>query len=803
MAKLFKFVASFVLVIVLLLVLAGVLLHLFFDPNDYKAEIIEQVKAKTGRDLSIGERIDFSVFPWLALKLGDIELKNSAYFNEKTTFAKVQNLDVRVKIKPLLSKRLEVDTVILKGLVLNLEKNKAGIANWQDLAGAADDKHKPKKAEKPKKSSSFKLNSLTINGIQFENAQISWLDKQQDAHYQLDSFDLILGSLQPNQATSILLKGQIKENQFNIDSQLDLKGMLTFSKDLQHFILDKTDFSMQATGDIMPAKHINLNLKSNIDVDLTKQLAVLKNVFLDLKTSGAKQIPFNQFATQIETTQIQYHIKDGLLNIAPFSLNVNGNGKNETVPFNRIDLQTKGRAIDYAAATEIAKINGLQVVLKASEGGQDLRQVDLNLKSNLTWSGRNQQLHLPQVVLKTTVDGNVLPMKKLNVDLKSGININLTPLKIDLKKMSLGLNQSNITGNMMMMPNSGPLLRFDLVMDTINLDDYIKPTDETVTETTAKPATKINHDPLAALRPLNIDGKVKLGQLKTQDITAKDLYLNIKGKKGDIKISRMGAKIYGGKLNGSARLDARNKTPRINLNQKLSGIKIGQLLQQFAKNDKLEGKGDLNLDLTMRGLDPEQIKKTLNGQVNFIFYDGALKGMNFAAGARQLKSILSGGGQANTAQKTDFSELSGSAKITNGVIKNKDLKMMSQLVRVQGKGDVNLPKHRINYLLRAKVVKSLKGQGGMTFEQLPGVPIAIRVKGDLANPKKELRLGSALKQLTGVDLKQQKQALKDKANARKKILEERLKQKINDKLGGELGDEINEKLGGALKGLFR
>ena len=122
-----------IVVFLIVIVIAGLIaLPFFIDPNDYKDEISREVEKVTGRNLTLQGDIGLSVFPWIALDLGPLSLSNAEGF-KADTFAKVQAAEIRIKLIPLLKKQLEMDTIILDGLVLNLETDKSGKTNWDDL----------------------------------------------------------------------------------------------------------------------------------------------------------------------------------------------------------------------------------------------------------------------------------------------------------------------------------------------------------------------------------------------------------------------------------------------------------------------------------------------------------------------------------------------------------------------------------------------------------------------------------------------------------------------------------------------
>ena len=63
-------------------------------------------------------------------------LGNAPDFGD-TPFAEVDRVKIRVAMVPLLRGQIEVQTLQLKGLKLNLAVDKRGHGNWQDLIGAS------------------------------------------------------------------------------------------------------------------------------------------------------------------------------------------------------------------------------------------------------------------------------------------------------------------------------------------------------------------------------------------------------------------------------------------------------------------------------------------------------------------------------------------------------------------------------------------------------------------------------------------------------------------------------------------
>ncbi len=88
---------------------------------------------------------------------------------------------------------------------------------------------------------------------------------------------------------------------------------------------------------------------------------------------------------------------------------------------------------------------------------------------------------------------------------------------------------------------------------------------------------------------------------------------------------------------------------------------------------------------------------------------------------------------SSPAEKTDFSELTGSFVITDGIAKNDDLQLASPLLRATGAGSVDLPARSLDYTVRPKLVASLAGQDG--DKDLHGIEIPLHFTGSWENPE--------------------------------------------------------------------
>jgi AsmA protein len=293
---------------------------------------------------------------------------------------------------------------------------------------------------------------------------------------------------------------------------------------------------------------------------------------------------------------------------------------------------------------------------------------------------------------------------------------------------------------------------------------------------------------LSALKKLNASGEAKIGWLKLANVKTENVNIGLKAADGVATISPFAANLYKGSMSGLLKVDARS-TPSIAFKQDMKGISIGPLLVDAINNNMLEGKGSLNVDVTASGNSVEALKKALNGKAAVNLTDGAIKGVDIAGTVRDLKSKVNlfkdkSSIGADQSKKTDFSELTATFYIKNGVAHNDDLQMKAPVLRLakgDSKGDIDIGNETVNYLAKPSIVKSLKGQGGADLDSLAGFSIPVKITGTFSNPK------------YGMDFASIGAAL--------------AKSNLLDKVGGEKGSAVKDLINGgdkveALKGLL-
>lgn len=311
----------------------------------------------------------------------------------------------------------------------------------------------------------------------------------------------------------------------------------------------------------------------------------------------------------------------------------------------------------------------------------------------------------------------------------------LRPQQISFASAQLRLDEITATGGLDIdTGRQRPFISGRLDIPVLDLNPYLPEGSASQGGAAGGPLSDEQID-LSALRL--VDGRLNAsaGELRFGDIVASNANLVIQLDNGRLVADLSRFDLYGGRGNGQLVVNARSATPSYTINAQLDALQAQPFLTAAADFAGLSGTGNFNLNLASNGASSRAIMNSLSGQGRFAMTDGAIQGINLAQVIRtlqtsiQTRTLPSGFGEG---QATDFTELSGTVNIRNGVVRNEDLAMLSPLLRVAGAGEFNLVDQTMDYRLNPRAVASLAGQGG--DDSLTGITVPVRVRGSFTDP---------------------------------------------------------------------
>ena len=236
------------------------------------------------------------------------------------------------------------------------------------------------------------------------------------------------------------------------------------------------------------------------------------------------------------------------------------------------------------------------------------------------------------------------------------------------------------------------------------------------------------------LNAVDADARITSGRLFYKDIKIGQSLMALALKAGVLKAEFTDVQLYGGRGKGLVAIDASDLAfPRITTNVALDGVEGRPLLKDAADLDWLDGKAKITAGVTGQGKNQSAIMNSLGGSADIAITDGAIVGVNIPGMLRNAGQGKFGGLSSEPTEKTDFSEMSSSWAINNGVARNSDLKLVGPLIRVTGDGAVKLGERAIDYTLKTKIVSDARGQGGPI--DIGGLEVPLKVQGPWEKPK--------------------------------------------------------------------
>jgi AsmA protein len=549
-----------------------------------------------------------------------------------------------------------------------------------------------------------------------------------------------------------------------------------YKDDIQRIVKERTGRTLELKGPLELAFYPSLGAKVS-GVALSERAATQQFLSLESAHASVALLPLlrgNMIVDRVRVSGLRAQIvkgKDGRFNFQDLIEQPGDKpAAKEARPQEKSGQPVK---FDIAGVT----VERASVTYRDLNSGQEIALNDLKLET-----GRIAEDAQGKLEFATGLKRNTPP---LEAKLALNGNYALKPDSLALD-FTAKLDESTIKGKAGMARAKVAAYDFDLNIDKLNLDRYLAssekkkdPAPAKKDETPRKPEADAPVD-LSGLKGLNAKGRVEIGALQVQGLKLAAVKTEIRAAEGRAEIGPHSANLYEGSLSGSLALDG--NANRVVAKETLSSVAIGPLLRDFAQQDRLEGKGNLTLDVNAAGKTVNGMKSSLGGTAKVQLRDGAIKGVDIGAIINKARSALGSqpaqGGDSK--EKTDFSELSASFVIKNGVAHNEDLDLKAPLFRVTGAGDLDIAKSTINYVAKAAVVATTQGQGGKERSDLAGLTVPVRLTGPFDGMKYEVDYRAVAGDLA-----------KSKVGGRaKEAIEtgrEKIEDKVRDRLKGLIG----------------
>ena len=768
-SKIVRRVAIAVAALLLLLAVAAGVLVASFDANRYKGLAIDWMKDKRQRTLAIDGPIELSVFPRLAIKLSKLRLSEPERARG-VEFASLDEAALSVQVWPLLKKQLVIDRVSAKGLRVNYSRDTKGVRNIDDLLAAEAG---PGGTGSASATASPPLR-LDISAVQLDDVQLRIRDDIAKLAGEVTLHSFSSGRLAHQTESPVKLRASITLTQPQAVKLL-VDGRTTLKLDLDKNAVGLSDLKFELTGDVAGLKAAALALEARkLSYDPSAQaldLDALKLALTAKQGSGAVELSLDWPQLAVSATQLKGSALGGSFKLSGAT-----------------SLAGTLRSGPPTGNFESLRLPGVALNVAGNSGG---RKIDATLKSDvLLQPGRGAAAFEALNLTATLAEPNA---QALQIAAHGTARADAKGAQWAFDG-SLNANKFDSSGSAAF-GGAVPQLKASARFDSLDFNKVLGP-DKPAPAAAAPAESPVD---LGGLRAVNGQFAVSANSLAFRQYKLADAKLDATLDNGLLRIGRLAARAWGGSLDASGSADARSQ--RIAVKMTASNVNVNALLKDVAGKDLLDGTGRVTADVQTHGTSLGALRSNLAGSAALQLRDGAVKGINLARTMRQAKAALSmkqdAVSKARETEKTDFSELSATARIAGGVAQSDDLDVKSPFLRIGGAGRFDIGRGQIDYTARATVIAAPAGQDAGELAALRGVTVPVLLSGPF----------------DAIEWKVQWSGVAAAA------VQNTLKEKLNEKLGAKLGlgsagaaapagaasapAKPQDKLKDKLKGLFK
>lgn len=793
-----------------LALIAAAWLVLQFDAERYKGLAVDWVREHHQRELKLEGPVSLSLLPRLAVRIEQASLSER---DRPETFASVQQASLSVALWPLLRGVLAVDQVELRHASVRLTRDSEGRRNIDDLLKPRRNADGPAPAAPPAASTPLRFD---VQGVLVEDLRLQLDDRPAAVRGEVQLRRLRTGRLAHQVPTDVELDLQARMDE--PAAQVDAQGRARVQFDLDTASAALREMALTVQGQAAGWTGIAARLEGMLAYDGPQHAVQAEGLRLTWgATRGAMQwhdssLSIERFGFEPERRslvvdtlalrlQARMHAQTLALDLDWPSLEVAGDAIKGGPLQGRIAasgptaVQAEFRSAAPRGRFDRVELPDLLLRLKGRSGAHAL---DGQAQALLTVQPQPLQVALLHLRGSTRVETPGLQPQTLQLQGQAQGSAAVSQWQLEGR---LGTNGFTTSGRLDL-STAVPTLQAQARFDRLDLNEVLAPSAATAAPPASAPAGPRAVD-LSALQAVQGRLELQAGELAYRHYRLADVRLQAEVQDGTLVVPTVAGRLWGGRFDGSARAQAGSR--RLALRGLAQGIDVGAAVRDVAGKDLIAGRGNLQMDLTAQGPTVEALRSALAGQAALQVRDGAVKGFNLARALREARAALSlrrdALQQARGTEQTDFSELSVSFQIAEGVARSDDLDMKSPFLRVGGEGLIDLGRNRIDYTVRAALTPTAQGQGGPELAALRGLVVPVRLTGPLEAIEWNVRWSAVA------------------AQAATSQLRHRLEDELKGRLGGRtapadtaasepatprsLEDLARDKLKDKLKGLFK
>jgi len=706
MRKLFVVVGIIVALLVVALVVVATNLDRIVNKN--KDFFLTRAETTLGRKVSVGD-VGVTLRGGIGVRLENISIGEDPAFGSEP-FVEASELQVAVKLLPLLKKKFEVKRITLRDPVIRIVKDKNGVLNTQSLVTRAAGGQAT--GETQTGAAGAEAIPLVVSLASIENGEVDYTDEMQGVALRVRRIETSVKDFALDEPLSLELEAALLADERNLkvrgtfgpvpkEAPRGEAGPIVVPVDLDA-VIDALDVTAVLTT--FP----------RVAAGLPKEVRIGGPVGVHLTAKGTSADA--SVRVTLDGSRIDLQGPQGFKKTAGVPLSVDMNGRYTpqkliieaaTAKFAALKLDADGEYVIGEPPSLALNIRSKDISLAGWEAIVPMAApYKLSGKAELTArvEGELKPGQIPAAVgTAKIIDGSAVLPQAIKPLTGISAEIAFTQERAEVKHASLQMGGSRIEGHATVDKFKPLSLVYEATSASLALADVKPP---------QPGAKKPEHlDGLAAKGHLTVDPVSKepsgegtvvspSGSIANVDYTNLGASYTIAGK--TIRITDMNVRALEGELKGGGVITTGEKESSFNIELAANKVDITELLTALPGSVRQSIRGTASMNLSMSGSGKEwlDVQKTLKGSGLAELFDGEILDVNFATaifdeigryvGAANLipNQLRSKYPSVFETKNTSFKDLKSDFVVENGKILARNLQFTHSDYRIGAKGSL-------------------------------------------------------------------------------------------------------------------
>ena len=684
--------------------LALLWLAFFFDPEDYKDQLIGWVSERTGSPLTIDGQLIFDLgfaggTPVLKFIVSDLAFKNTEQFSSTELF-NASKITIAISAVSMIQGRIHPMVTIEKPK-LKLIRVDSSTVNWHHIGNTVSGRNRP--------LSEWELirgfAGISLGGIHVIDGSVHWTRIDTNTEIKISEFEFEVKASKMQRTGSIHARLDLNHESFRrsvvVDSGVDI-------------VLDQKSESIRA---------------ENVRIDLTGPLTL---VTLAIDQMGIdennQQVQFTiaNLSGAVQGEEFLLRLKHGVYSEITDNLIIG------TVAASWIGNQIEGSAqlaeVSIGSISErlTSYVSRERPVVNLNRSDSFLEAIDSSISAsgNIAFSVSDwSRILMSDFTSLTGADRSLNAM----------INLTVGEYGLEISNFDLSWVDSSLRGSLLRTGDGEKILNFDVIEGYVDLPQ------------TASFSTNVTHNPAITLlmmffgqKGIVSTGNIIIERAKIGRLSLSQLDIPVRMEKDGWVIDVATFDAYGGKGNINVVINRSHDHFVLDTRQKYSGVDVGDILSDIGLTGRIKAIGNVNIAMATKQPFSASELRSARGKISIVVPQGQVYGLgSLITPDKEVAQVLEGIlapigldlGLTRFEDDIAFSEFVAVITLKDGQFLSDDTSFNALGWKLEGKSKYNLNLDwydSIWYLSRDVAAQTKKS---FSLDGLKSVIIPIRVTG--------------------------------------------------------------------------